>query len=109
MEETRVKKYEKYRNSLKNYNDVTMQKETNNEDDDKIIEIGSSKKDKQPVTSTIISGEVINALNETDEKEKEINKRKGRIRISTILSITLIVVLLVGLIILGYFAFRGNK
>ena len=95
MDETRVERFREYRNSFIKEGSIASE---NNEETTTI--------DVHSTTSTLPMEEVINAVK--DEKQKEAQQSQSKRKHVTIILVKLLVsvLLLAGLAVLGYFAWR---
>ncbi len=99
MSETRLEKYRKYRESL-NEAKVNSKNEVANE-----MRKTNVVTEKFNTTSTLPLDEVIGQINE--ENETVSNKIITRKRIQIIIIAAVGVLLVAGMVVFGYFAFRG--
>ena len=99
MSETRLEKYRKYRESL---NEV---KDNSKTDAASEMRKANVVTEKFNTTSTLPLDEVIGQINE--ENETVSNKIITRKRIQIIIVIAVGVLLIAGMAVFGYFAFRG--
>ena len=99
MSETRLEKYRKYRESL---NEV---KANSKSDVANEIRKANVVTEKFNTTSTLPLDEVIGQINE--ENETVSNKIITRKRIQIIIIVAIGVLLIAGMVVFGYFAFRG--
>ena len=99
MSETRLEKYRKYRESL---NEVKANSKTDAANEMRKANVVTEKFN---TTSTLPLDEVIGQINEEDEAvSKKIMTRK---RVQIIIVIAVGALLTAGMIVFGYFAFRG--
>ena len=99
MSETRLEKYRKYRESL-NEVKANSKSEVANE-----MRKANVVTEKFNTTSTLPLDEVIGQINE--ENETVSNKIITRKRIQIIIIVAIGVLLIAGMVVFGYFAFRG--
>ena len=99
MSETRLEKYRKYRESL-NEVKANSKSEVANE-----MRKANVVTEKFNTTSTLPLDEVIGQINE--ENETVSNKIITRKRIQIIIIVAVGVLLIAGMVVFGYFAFRG--
>ena len=95
MEETRVQRYKEYRNSFIKEGSIAPN-----------AELDSETIDVRSTTSTLPISEVIDAVKEEEQKDVLLKKSKKKHLVSIIIRIAIAVVLLLGLAVLGYFAWR---
>ena len=99
MSETRLEKYRKYRESL---NEVKANSKTDAANEMRKANVVTEKFN---TTSTLPLDEVIGQINE--ENETASNRIITRKRIQIIIVIAIGVLLIAGMVVFGYFAFRG--
>ena len=95
MEETRVQRYKEYRNSFIKEGSIAPN-----------AELDSETIDVRSTTSTLPISEVIDAVKEEEQKDVLLKESKKKHLVSIIIRIAIAVVLLLGLAVLGYFAWR---
>ena len=99
MSETRLEKYRKYRESL---NEVKANSKTDAANEMRKANVVTEKFN---TTSTLPLDEVIGQINE--ENETTSNRIITRKRIQIIIVVAIGVLLIAGMVVFGYFAFRG--
>ena len=99
MSETRLEKYRKYRESL---NEVKANSKSDAANEMRKANVVTEKFN---TTSTLPLDEVIGQINE--ENETVSNKIITRKRIQIIIVVAVGVLLIAGIVVFGYFAFRG--
>ena len=99
MSETRLEKYRKYRESL---NEVKANSKSDVANEMRKANVVTEKFN---TTSTLPLDEVIGQINE--ENETVSNKIITRKRIQIIIIVAIGVLLIAGMVVFGYFAFRG--
>ena len=99
MSETRLEKYRKYRESL---NEVKANSKTDVANEMRKANVVTEKFN---TTSTLPLDEVIGQINE--EEETVSNKIITRKRVQIIVVVAVGVLLIAGMVVFGYFAFRG--
>ena len=99
MSETRLEKYRKYRESLNEVKANTKSDAANE------MRRANVVTEKFNTTSTLPLDEVIGQINE--ENETVSNKIITRKRIQIIIIVAIGVLLIAGMVVFGYFAFRG--
>ena len=99
MSETRLEKYRKYRESL---NEVKANSKTDAAEEMRKANVVTEKFN---TTSTLPLDEVIGQINE--EEESVSNKIITRKRVQIIIVAVVGLLLVAGMIVFGYFAFRG--
>ena len=99
MSETRLEKYRKYRESL---NEVKANSKNDIADEMRKANVVTEKFN---TTSTLPLDEVIGQINE--ENETVSNKIITRKRVQIIIIASIGVLLVAGMVVFGYFAFRG--
>ena len=99
MSETRLEKYRKYRESL---NEVKANSKSDAANEMRKANVVTEKFN---TTSTLPLDEVIGQINE--ENETVSNKIITRKRIQIIIVVAVGILLIAGIVVFGYFAFRG--
>ena len=95
MDETRVSRYQEYRQSFIKEGAIPLE----TPDDETSLDISST-------TSTLPMGEVINAVHDEESKLSESNKIRRNHIIKIVVEITVAVLVIAGLVVLGIFAWR---
>ena len=98
MSETRLEKYRKYRESL---NEVKANSKTDVAEEMRRANVVTEKFN---TTSTLPLDEVIGQINEEETVSNKIITRK---RVQIIVVVAVGVLLIAGMVVFGYFAFRG--
>ena len=94
MDETRVNRYKEYRQSFIKEGSIASDSEN------------STAIDLSATTSTLPMDQVINAVQEEQNREYALKKHKRNVNIKLLIEIVVAVIVVAGLVVLGIFAWR---